>query len=530
MANTVYLKQNVQAEPLLNQWYAASLTIPPTTSAMFVANSHLKIMRSYILVPEMHTAANEDPELMGGPFINFKENRVAEVEALLDKTVKEQAHVIEFANAVKRLDLMLNSEAKGYSLEPLYEKVPNLLKGFVELVYDLKNNPSIRFIERLLYKSPFYKLSSQSMGLSLVNKDNRPFVLSTPRLETDNFLRLQIPFCDERWDQLFRMKEEARPFEEIKDILELDAASEKIFKTFVTGEKRQRASSRYRGEGVRIRYFGHACLLSETKDVCILTDPFISYEYETDIPRYTFADLPDQIDYILITHSHLDHIVLETLLQLRHKVNTIVVPRNSGGFMPDPSLKLLLESVGFRHVVDVDELATLDFPGGSITALPFLGEHHDLNIRSKTSYLIAVDNKKICVAADSCSLEIKVLEKIHEEFGDIDLLFIGMECDGAPVSWFYGALFTTPLEREKDYSRQGSACNLQRAIETTKALHCKQVYVYAMGLEPWLTYIMSINYNDDSKQIVESKSFIAECLQSGVGAEMLYGHKTIMLR
>ncbi len=133
------------------------------------------------------------------------------------------------------------------------------------------------------------------------------------------------------------------------------------------------------------------------------------------------------------------------------------------------------------------------------------------------------------MAADSCSLEIKVLEKIHEEFGDIDLLFIGMECDGAPVSWFYGALFTTPLEREKDYSRQGSACNLQRAIETTKALHCKQVYVYAMGLEPWLTYIMSINYHDDSKQIVESKSFIAKCLQSGVGAEMLYGHKTIML-
>src|SRR5215212_689931 len=110
MAN-MYLKQNVQAEPLLNQWYAASLTIPPTTSAMFVANSHLKIMKSYIQVPEMHSAANRDPELMGGPFINFKENRAAEVQTLLDKTIKEQAHVIEFAEAVKRLDLMLNSEA-----------------------------------------------------------------------------------------------------------------------------------------------------------------------------------------------------------------------------------------------------------------------------------------------------------------------------------------------------------------------------------------------------------------------------------
>jgi L-ascorbate metabolism protein UlaG (beta-lactamase superfamily) len=530
MSDKVYLKQNVQAEPLINQWYAVSLTLPPTTGAMFVANSHLKIMRSYILAPEMHIAANHDPALMGGPFINFKEQRVADVKALLDKTVKEQAHIIEFAEAVKRLDLMLNTEAKGYSLEPFYEKVPDVLRGYVELVYDLKNNPSIRFIEKLIYKSPLYDLSAQSIGFSLVTEDNRPFVLSTPRLDNQDYLRLRIPFRDRRWDELFRMKGEAGCFGEIRDVLELNDEEAELFKTFLTTEKAaERPDSRYRGAGVRIRYFGHACLLIETREVCILTDPFISYQYESDIERYTFADLPDEIDYILITHGHLDHLVLETLLQLRHKTKGVIVPRNSGGSMADPSLKLLLESVGFRRVIDVDELESLDAPGGSITALPFFGEHHDLNIKSKASYLITLDGKRICVAADSCSLDVKVLERIHDEFGDVDALFIGMECDGAPVSWFYGALFTTPLDRERDYSRQGSACNHGRARETMRALGCKQVYVYAMGLEPWLTYILSINYNDDSKQMLESKNFIAECEKSGVGAEMLYGHKTILL-
>lgn len=530
MTNKLYLKQNVQTEPLLNQWYAVSLSLPPTTGAMFIANSHLKIMKSYILAPEMHAAANQDPALMGGPFINFKEKRVAEVKALLDKTVKEQAHIIEFAEAVKRLDLMLNTEAGGYSLEPFYERMPDVLRGYVELVYDLKNNPTIRFIERLIYQSRFNNLPAQSVGLSLVTEDNRPFVLSTPRLDNHDYLRLPIPFRDPRWDDLFRMSRRGREVEEVADVFELSREEGSLFKTFLATEPwPESPDRRYRGEAVRIRYFGHASLLIETKDVCILTDPFISYAYDSEIGRYTFADLPDEIDYIIITHSHLDHLVLETLLQLRHKTQTVIVPRNNGGSMADPSLRLLLESVGFKRVIDVDELETLSVPGGTIISLPFFGEHHDLNIRSKASFLVNLAGKKICVAADSCSLDVKVLEKIHDEFGQVDVLFIGMECDGAPVSWFYGALFTTPLEREMDYSRQGSACNHRRASETVRALQCKQVYVYAMGLEPWLGYVLSLSYKDDSKQIVESRNFIAECDKSGIDAELLYGQKTILL-
>ena len=43
-----YLKQNVQCEPLFNQWYAWTHLIAPHTAAMFISNLHLKIMKSYV--------------------------------------------------------------------------------------------------------------------------------------------------------------------------------------------------------------------------------------------------------------------------------------------------------------------------------------------------------------------------------------------------------------------------------------------------------------------------------------------------
>jgi L-ascorbate metabolism protein UlaG (beta-lactamase superfamily) len=527
----LYLRQNVQAEPLFNQWYAVSLIVPPATSAMFIANSHLKIMKSYTLSPELHVAANQDPAMMGGPFINYQENRVPEIKALLDKTITEHVHTLAFAEAIKALDQLLKREAKGYSLEPFYEKVPEILKGYIELVYDLNNHPSVRFIEKFLYASPYYNRSSQAIGLSLVNEDFRPFVLSTPRLESRDYLQLRIPFQDQRLDELFKTKETPKAFGEVKELLGFEDEYDGLFSAFLTVEAPVKDASRnYDGEGVRVRYFGHACLLIETKDVSILTDPFISYKYDDNgIPRYTFADLPDKIDYVLITHGHLDHIILEPLLQLRHRIRNIVVPRNGGGFLADPSLKLLLENVGFKRVIDVDELQTLEVEGGNIISLPFFGEHHDLNVRGKTAYLVSLAGKTICVAADSCNLETRLCQNIQKTFGDIDILFLGMECDGAPVSWFYGALLTKQLERDMDYSRQGSACNYRQAIEMATAFGCKQVYIYAMGLEPWLNYILSIKCDDESKQIVESKRFIADCQSRGIGAEMLYGQKEICL-
>ena len=133
------------------------------------------------------------------------------------------------------------------------------------------------------------------------------------------------------------------------------------------------------------------------------------------------------------------------------------------------------------------------------------------------------------MAADSCNLEPQLCRHLREACGEVDALFLGMECDGAPLSWFYGPLLTRSLERDMDYSRQGSACNHRRAIGMATALNCREVYVYAMGLEPWLGYVLSINCHGESPQIVESNNFITDCRGRGIHAERLFGQKTIFL-
>jgi L-ascorbate metabolism protein UlaG (beta-lactamase superfamily) len=109
--------------------------------------------------------------------------------------------------------------------------------------------------------------------------------------------------------------------------MRVPASSDEIFKTFLTTEPKPPYPV-YSGTGVRWRYFGHACILIEIAGLSFLFDPVLSYTYEAEVSRYIYDDLPGVIDYVLITHNHQDHVPFETLLQIRHKVRNIVVPRS----------------------------------------------------------------------------------------------------------------------------------------------------------------------------------------------------------
>jgi len=521
-----YLRQNVQMEPLFNQWYAWPHLISPATAALNIANLHLKIMKSYITAPQIHASAVKNPAMLGGPFIDYEGKRVDEIKALMQRTMDDQAHMLKFAESVKALDDMLRKEGRGYSLEPFYPQVPDNLRGYVELVYDLNNNASVRFIERLLYKSDYYNPSSQSILLSLVEQDYRPFALSTPRLPDGKSLLVRLPFASEAIDDLFRMRHVPQTFSYIKERLGLWDEDEGLFRTFLT-EEAPPEQRRYDGDGLRTRYFGHACVLVETRDVSVLIDPAISYKYDNGIDRFTFLDLPPVIDYVLLTHGHQDHVMLESLLQLRHKIKTVVVPRSGGGALEDPSMKLMLENVGFKNVVELDEMETIDIEGGTITGVPFLGEHADLNVRAKVAHLIRLAGKSILFAADSNNIEPRLYEHIFRVLGDIDVLFLGMECDGAPLSWLYGPLMTKALDRKMDQSRRFGGSDYERGIGIVNQFNCKEVYVYAMGQEPWLNYVMSIKYTEESNPIVASNSLVADCRSRGIVADRLFGKMEI---
>ena len=154
------------------------------------------------------------------------------------------------------------------------------------------------------------------------------------------------------------MKKTPGDFTKLVERLGIKPEQEELFKSFFT-KTPPPTYERYQGDGIRTRYFGHACVLVETKEIAILVDPVISYDgYETDVNRYTVNDLPEQIDYILITHNHQDHVLLETLLQLRHMTKNIVVPASGKGNLQDPDLKLMFNNIGFNNIIELYELNT----------------------------------------------------------------------------------------------------------------------------------------------------------------------------
>lgn len=518
-----YLKPSIKAEPLIWRWYAWPYLISPATAACNIVERHLKIMHSYIQHPNFHAQAIKDPKMLGGPFIDLEGEKVDEIRALIEDTKKDCKDLINLCAALKELDKTLLNKGKGGSLETIYEQTPEMLKGLVEFVYDLNSHPSMRLIEPLFYKV-YYTTTHQELALGHVESDFRKFVFSTPRLNQSDEVYLKVPFSDKRLDTLFAYKQEPCELEEIAELFNINGEEKKLFQSFFTNiPPKEKTDKNYGGEGVRVRYFGHACVLIETSSTSILFDPVISYEVNSDIPRYTFSDLPDHIDYIVVTHTHLDHVMFETLLQLRHKTHHIVFPSNYKGNLADPSIKLVLQHTGFSSLIALDEFESIKFKDGEILGLPFLGEHCDLSIQSKLSYCVNIKGKKFLLAADSNNLAQQLYQYIADITGDIDMLFLGMECEGAPLTWTYGPLLTNPLSREFDRSRTLAGSDFNKAWSIVEKLKCKHAYVYAMGQEPWLNHVMALNYTPTSKQIVESDKFVEKCLAQGIRSERLFG-------
>lgn len=525
--NLFYLKPNVVIEPFVDRWYAWSHLISPATAAMNVAGRHLKIMKSYVQSPQIHAAAVANPKMLGGPFIDYKGKRVEDIINLMNETRLKRERLIEFAKAITELDTILKGYNRGFSLEPLYKEVPEILKGYVELIYDLNNNASFRLFEALLYKSEFYNKEAQSIALWETNNDERPFCLSTPRLDENYVLHLPIPLDHIGIDALSRMKRTPASLQYISGILGIKEDDRELFSSFFT-EQAPPAYKKYNGSKARMRYFGHASILIETNELSILVDPVISYYgYDSSVAHFSDIDIPDVIDYVLITHNHQDHILLETLLSLRHKIKNIIVPATNSGALQDPSLKLFFKNIGFKSVIEIDEMEEIIFENCAITGIPFTGEHSDLNVRAKTCFHVAINQFSFLFVADSRIIESKIYEHVHKAIGNIDVIFLGMECDGAPLSWLYGPLLTEELTRDKDQSRRLAGSDFQKGITLVNIFNPKEVYVYAMGQEPWLEFISSIKYTEESNPIIQSNCLVEECRSRKIISERLFGEKEL---
>jgi L-ascorbate metabolism protein UlaG (beta-lactamase superfamily) len=536
----VYLKPGVQVEPLFCGWLVWPHLLAPVPAAMNIAFRYLPLLQSFVSNPMVHTAATRDPKMFGGPFVHLAASNVPQVRELIATTKQRLGRLLKLAEDLKALDASLQDGSKGFSLNEVYARLPQSLAGMVELLYDINNHPRIHLLEELLYAEYGADLhkDAQEIAISAVREADRRFFMSTPRIRSAETLIIPAQLSDPALDVLASMRLEPIPLRELEarfGLSDLAGRYEHLFNAVPPA----RNEPDYTGDGVRIRYFGHACVMIQTRTTVILIDPMFASEPAdpgtgTSCNRFTVADVPDRIDYLVLTHGHQDHFCAEMLLQIRPRVRRVLVPLNNRGNIADPSMKLILARLGFTDVTCLGHFDSVAFECGKLVSIPFPGEHSDLDIYSKQSVFLRIGGRKLLFLADSDGWDVALYRRIatqilNSDEGPIDALFLGMECFGAPLTWLYGPLLSKPITRRDDESRRLSGSNCERALRIVQQFKCDRVYVYAMGQEPWLRYLMGLEYGPDSIQLKESDALVKRCRSDGLLSERLYGSRDILI-
>lgn len=517
MTSEYYLKSNITITPTIGNWYAWSFLFSPMTAAFYFFR-YLEILDSFIEEPRYHYAAAIHPKTSSGPFVRYPEDFIQTITELRHSLERSVGSLLELRNELNTINQLIAEHPQGLSFAPLYQKINGKIRGKIEFVYDLLDQPTYRVFEELIYRD-LYNKNLQTIFLTPQLDYNRPFSMSTPFIKDKNVLQLPLNFSDPLIDVLSKLKFHSMPLNLIKQKFGIN--NEVSLDNYFTYEVPERHYVAPVSDTVRVRYFGHATLSFEHQHTTIISDPVIAnMKHSGDI--FSYADLPDFIDCVIITHNHNDHFDFETLIQLRHKIGCIIVPRNNQGFIADPSMKLALLRAGFTQVIELSPFEEHQINHINIIALPFLGEHGDLNIHSKTMYLLTIRNQKFLLAADSNNLDTELYRHIYQSYGSVDTIFVGMESVGAPFGWAYGPLFKRRPSKTSETSRRLCGSNAQSALELVKTLQPREVYAYAMGLEPWLSHILGTIFTQESEQVSDANQLVSECHKQSINSKILY--------
>jgi L-ascorbate metabolism protein UlaG (beta-lactamase superfamily) len=185
-------------------------------------------------------------------------------------------------------------------------------------------------------------------------------------------------------------------------------------------------------------WFGHSSYFMQIDGKKILVDPVFSGAASplpfttrsfpgSDV--YTTADIPE-IDYLIITHDHWDHLDYKTIINLKPKINVVITGL---GVAPH------LESWGYASSkiieLDWDENASLQ-NGFSVTAVParhFSGRTFARNRSSWNAFVLQTPTLKIFIGGDSGYGA--HFETTGKKFGPFDLAVL--ECGQYNLYWKY---------------------------------------------------------------------------------------------
>jgi len=188
------------------------------------------------------------------------------------------------------------------------------------------------------------------------------------------------------------------------------------------GEKPERRID----DRIRATYINHSTFLIQVDGLNILTDPVWSdkigpvawpAQSRTLNPGIQFDSLPD-IDIVLISHNHYDHMDLPTLHKLKEKFNPVIITPLGN--------KQTLNEEGINNIIETDWWDTCSANGLNVTTVP--ARHfsmrglQDRNTSLWAGFVLHSSQGNIYFAGDT-GFGIH-FEQIKKKFGPMKLSFI----------------------------------------------------------------------------------------------------------
>lgn len=172
---------------------------------------------------------------------------------------------------------------------------------------------------------------------------------------------------------------------------------------------------------MKIEYISHACLLIDTGDVRIATDPWFAgpaYSQQWYVfPKPVNASAVETADIIAISHGHEDHFHPKTLRGLSNKRARVLYPYSWFG-----GAKEFIQSLGFANVTEA--VSWRKYPLAKKTSITYVANGHDniMIIESAGEVLVNVND---ALHSDSEPIIKFFIDEIKRRWPRIDVLFCG---------------------------------------------------------------------------------------------------------
>lgn len=196
-------------------------------------------------------------------------------------------------------------------------------------------------------------------------------------------------------------------------------------------------------DNVCVTWFGHSSLLLQMHGLNILIDPVFS-DYASPVqfagpkrftkPSVTVDELPE-IDVLILSHDHYDHLDMDAVKRLDSKVKEFIVPLGVENHLKKWGIDdnrisefAWWESKKLSGGIEITCTPSRHFSGRKIV---------DSNMTSWCSWVIQDDKLSIFDSCDSAYGG--HYEEIQKRFGSFDLVF--MECGQYNSKWHYSHMY-----------------------------------------------------------------------------------------